>query len=152
MDTDCSPEDDLSGIERRLAAWRPAAPDRGADAVLFAAGRASARSRRTAWIVAAGFAVAAVALGVWGGLERSARLELAQQLREAPHMPAPPDVRPSPEERPPPGDYLTARDLILERGVDAWVHRARVDASPSASGPLAPTTLGAWRRDRLLDP
>jgi hypothetical protein len=152
MDTDRRPEDDLSGIERRLAAWQPATPDRGADTVLFAAGRASARGGRAAWAIAASFAVAAVALGVWGSLERSARLELAQQLRKPAPISTPSDVRPSPEERPPPGDYLTARDLILERGVDAWVHRPRVDASPSASGPLAPTTLGTWRRDRLLDP
>lgn len=150
------PEDELNRLERRLASWRPADAGPNADAVLFAAGRASARTGVVAWTVAVGvLVVVAVALGAWAGVERSGRLELARQLRERPTLPAvvpTPADRPSPEEPPSHEGYLTARRIVLERGVDAWVALARSGDSNSALEQPEPTTFRTGRRDRLLKP
>ncbi|HEX4609737.1 MAG TPA: hypothetical protein VH092_16175, partial [Urbifossiella sp.] len=68
-------EDDLSGVERRLAGWRPVSDT--PDAVLFAAGVAVGRGGRSrrAWPVACAL-LAAQAAGLcgWAFSERAARL------------------------------------------------------------------------------
>jgi hypothetical protein len=145
------PEDELNDLERRLASWRPAGAGLDADAMLFAAGVASGRAGRRVWAAAACvLAVVAVSLGVWGGIERSGRLELARQLAG---QPPPPPVPASPPEEPPsPGSYLTARSIVLERGVEAWVALPPTAHLPAAPESPEPTTLRSWRRDRLLDP
>lgn len=145
------PEDELSGLEHRLASWRPGSSGLNADALLFAAGVASGRVGRRAWAaVASVLAVVAVSLGVWGGIERSGRLELARHLAEQP--PPPPAPVPPSTEPPSPGNYLTAREIVLERGVEAWAALSPTPHSPPGPESPEPTTLRAWRRDRLLDP
>src|SRR5262245_45186807 len=76
---------DLNELERRLAAWRPAADGLDPDSVLFAAGRASVRPSpaRFAWpALAAGFACVAAVLGAALASERSERMTLALLLEQ----------------------------------------------------------------------
>ncbi len=153
--------DELSELERRLSAWAPADAGLNADAVLFAAGRASARPglSRFVWpALTTCMTLLALVLGVCLIAERSERLDLARQLRPQPSVPAPPapslDVdrveRPSPDE-PPPDSYL-ASHRALEKGLDAWPIQAVVRVE--TSGPLrpSPAVLQAGHRDVLLDP
>jgi hypothetical protein len=73
---------DLTDLERRLAAWRPALQGLDPDAMLFAAGRVSAGRPRPIWpVLAASMSVVAAALALWANSERSERLALAYQLR-----------------------------------------------------------------------
>jgi hypothetical protein len=159
MHADNSRPDDLSGLERQLAGWRPAGDGLDADAMLFAAGRASARPRgRLLWpALACGLGVLAVALGAWAAAERAERLTLAETLRQHP-APAPPAVLPGPSpDAPSDGEGtrhgpLALRNLVLEHGLDAWRDESLVHAGPP--GPPAPDTpvLRPWQRDRLADP
>jgi hypothetical protein len=80
MDTNSTPPGDLNDVERRLAEWRPSPTGIEVDRLMFAAGRASARSSRSrfVWpIVSAGLALTALALGIGLTHERAARQELA---------------------------------------------------------------------------
>src|SRR5262249_56763625 len=89
------PDGDLNDLERRLSGWRPAPEGLDPDAVLFAAGRASAQPNRFAWpALAACFAVLAAALGGWAASERSERLALARLLQQR----SPASVTPSPSD------------------------------------------------------
>ncbi|HEY1376956.1 MAG TPA: hypothetical protein VGF55_09185 [Gemmataceae bacterium] len=142
--------DDLSPLERQLAACRPSAAGLDADAMLFAAGRAAARptAARFVWPAAAcGFALLSVMLGTGFVAERSERLALADRLGRMPRpteAPAP-AVAPSPEMSP--NSYLAARRLV-ERDADAWL--ARRDApSDAAEPPPTGPVLRAW--DTILD-
>ncbi len=56
MDANISNSDDLKELEQRLATWSPAKDGLDPDAMLFAAGRASARHGKTwlAWPIASG--------------------------------------------------------------------------------------------------
>jgi hypothetical protein len=162
MEPHSHPED-LSELEHRLSAWRPADEGLNADAVLFAAGRASVRPGpvRFVWpALTVCLAGLATVLGVCLNVERSGRLALARQLRQPPPAPAPKSPTPvevSPEESPLPEDvpstsFLAARRL-LERGLDDWPERvvvARVE-TPAAALPHAPV-LQVGQRDLLLDP
>jgi hypothetical protein len=138
--------DELTLLERQLAACRPSAAGLDADAMLFAAGRAVAERRRPelAWpAVACGFAV--LALGLAGGwvLERAERVALANRLqghRLAAEMPRPPAVTRTAELAP--DSYLAARRMI-DRDVDV----AQVaDDRPDDDGPAPPSepVLRAW--------
>jgi hypothetical protein len=148
--------DDLSDLERRLAAWQPAAQGLDADAMLFAAGRAAGRPPRGRLLWAAlsvSLAVLAVALGAWAARERSGRLALAQQLRQ-PAAPAPGPLPPAavPSEEPaesPSTDSLLAARRALEHGLDAWPPRPVVSSDPSP--PSAPV-LRLGGRNSLLGP
>lgn len=86
MDTPAPfPQDELNETERRLAGWSPAAPMLNRDRMLFEAGRAAARTEargRLAMIVAADFAVLAIAIGVWALREDAARKRLELALAE----------------------------------------------------------------------
>jgi hypothetical protein len=78
--------DDLSGLERRLSAWRPASGALDRDRMLYEAGRASARAedRGRLWRASAAvLALAAVGLGVQLARERSRGLALERALAEA---------------------------------------------------------------------
>jgi hypothetical protein len=83
MDTPAPfPQDELNETERRLAGWSPAAPGVGRDRMLFEAGRAAARAEvrgRIAMIIAADFAVLAIAIVVWAR-ENAVRERLAVAL------------------------------------------------------------------------
>ncbi len=85
MDTQFSDnQDDLSNVEHRLSAWRPQAEGLNADAMLFAAGRASGhRPPSRLWMaLVAVLIMQAVGLGAWGISERSGRLALSSQLAD----------------------------------------------------------------------
>jgi hypothetical protein len=144
--------DDLSDLERRLAAWQPAAQGLDADAMLFAAGRAS-RPRRLLWpALTVSLAALAVALGAWALQERSGRLALAEQLRQpAAPAPEPPSPSPVPAEEPegPQASSLLAARQALEHGLEAW------PPQPVAlTGPRPPSrpVLRAGDRNALLGP
>jgi hypothetical protein len=128
MDTQPRP-DDLTDLERHLAGCAPSADGLDADAMLFAAGRASARRGRLAWpALTACLAVLSVVLGVWLAAERAERKELAQRLqRPAPMQTPPPEgaAPPAPAPEPPtadqpPGGSVLASHQALEQGLDAW--------------------------------
>lgn len=139
--------DDLNDLERRLAAWQPAADGLDADRLLFAAGRASVRSRLAWPMLAAGLALGALGLGTWGASERTERLALAQLVHER-SVPAPVPVMPEPSPEPPSPHSVLASHRLLERGLDAWPAPASGPESPlSPSRPV----LRAGQTDALLD-
>jgi len=84
MDTHSSHPDDLKKLEARLANWKPAPEGLDPEAMLFAAGRASAPVGKAwlAWPVACGCLVlTVVALGVRLSAERSERLALLREIQ-----------------------------------------------------------------------
>ena len=79
-------DSDLNDLERRLANWRPAGDGLGADAMLFAAGRASVRRSpaRFAWpAIAAGLILAVGLLSSRLAGERAVNRDLFAQLQVA---------------------------------------------------------------------
>ena len=145
--------DDLNELERRLSSWRPSIEGLDADAMLFAAGRATA-PRRFVWPTLATFlAVLAIALAVWATAERRERLALADQLRER----SVPATEPIPEtihepltvDEPSPDGWLSAH-RALEHGLDAWPTRPIGDESPGPVSLEPVFTVG--HRDALLEP
>jgi hypothetical protein len=152
--------DKLTDLERRLAACEPSAAGLSADAMLFAAGRASARPgpARFVWpALSAGLAVLAAALGAWLAAERAERIALAERLRQpapAPSVaPAPPPVivpePPTPGE-PPTSSVLAAR-RALEQGLDAWPPAAATYVDTPGPRPPEPPVLRAGPPDGLAD-
>jgi hypothetical protein len=117
--------DDLSDLERRLAGCAPASAGLDVDAMLFDAGRASARPGAVRFLwpgLAACLAALATALGVWLAAERAERLALAERLRQPSPVAPPPSPAPSEPptaDEPRPDSVLAAR-RALERGLDAW--------------------------------
>jgi hypothetical protein len=157
MDTN-HPED-LNELERRLSTWQPDSEGLDADAVLFAAGRASVRPSkvRLVWpALTACLTGLALVLGVCLKAEHAERLALVQKMRQPPPAsapePAPPvEVSPSPAEDVPPSGLLAAH-RALERGLDDWPEQAIVRAeTPGAPLPTSPV-LQVGQRDLLLDP
>jgi hypothetical protein len=141
------PPDDLSDLERRLAGWRPDPAGLNADAMLFAAGRASAGRPWLAWsALACSLAALVVAAAAWR-LERAERIALAAQLRRQAPAVVVPDEQPTFDE-PGPNSFLTAH-RALEHGLDAWPPQPVVP--PKTPSP-EPTVLEAGRRGTLLDP
>jgi len=138
--------DDLTDLERRLAACRPSAAGLDPDALLFAAGQAAAArpsATRFVWpAVACGFAVLSLALGAGLVTERSERIALAERLRRpSPEVPAPsPLIAPSPQLSP--DSYLAARRQVEE---DANMWLAHHDAPATAVHDVPqPAVLRAW--------
>ncbi len=158
MDTPPHRPDDVSDLERRLAACAPAADGLDADAMLFAAGRASARSRFVWPALTACLAALAVVLGVWLVTERAARLDLAQRLERAtpaplpPVSPAPPATAPEPPTaNEPPANSLLAAHRALEQGLDAWPPATVPTVATPGPLPSDPPTLRVGRPDTLPD-
>jgi len=164
MDTHSHHPEDLNALERRLSAWRPSHEGLNADAVLFAAGRASALSgpARYAWpALTAMLTVLVVFLGLRLIFERNERQALAQLLREhrqAPRLtPAPsPAANAAAEEspvsnEPPPDSYLASR-RAMEKGMDAWPVRLVVQTGPPGASDTNPPIWRLGQRDALLDP
>jgi hypothetical protein len=139
--------DELTPLERHLAACRPTTTGLDTDAMLFAAGRAAAKPgpARYVWpALACGFAVLSVVLG--GGMmhERSERLALAQGVNPHSSLEAPvfvPAVAPSPELAP--DSYLAARRLV-ERDADAWPPRRDATPGTGAESPPPAPVFRAW--------
>jgi hypothetical protein len=148
-------DDNLSQLERRLAGWQPAAAGLDADALLFAAGRASAcpPRRRFVWpALACTLTLLSLGLGSWLAVERGERLTLAQELaqRKPVETPQVAPVQPMGNDEPSPASYLVVRDLVTRKGVNALPELAppRVDG---ASSPVFDnqSILQVWMRDRL---
>ncbi len=142
--------DDLNELERRLADWQPSQANLAADRMLFAAGRASARTGKLWPSIAACLAVLAGGLSVGLVHERSGRQALAEEvaaLRASHPVPAPaPDSSPAAPLTP--GSYWTFRH-DLEENPDAW-------PQPPAADPPSPATpaeriLQVGHLDELLD-
>src|SRR5260370_11387639 len=96
------PADDLNELERRLSAWQPSTTGLAPDAMLFAAGRATARAGKAwlAWpVLSGGLALAAGVLGVWLAAERSERRALLRALQQRTPKAAP-AYTPVPQETP----------------------------------------------------
>jgi hypothetical protein len=122
--------DELSDLERRLAACQPSADGLDEAAVLFAAGRADASRGRWRWpLAAAAFAVLSAGLGAWGWSERAARLAVAVP----PAVPA----APTPE---PLRDHDGPTQWELRRSWERDPERATPEppASPEPPGPDGP--------------
>jgi hypothetical protein len=157
MDTNSTPAGDLNHLERRLAEWQPSPTGLEVDRLMFAAGRASARSSRGrfVWpIVSAGLALMAVALGIGLAHERAARQELAMQLRDSAPAVAPArasELGPaeSPPTQAPPTSYLATRRALTEN-LDAWPMTAHLvgEGEPSTR----PTVLTSHSPVTLIEP
>jgi len=149
--------DDLSEMERRLGACAPAADGLDADAMLFAAGRASARPgpARFVWpALTTCLAALAVGLGAWLAVERAERLSLAERLRQPAPAPVPSPLPAPPEpptaDEPAPNSFLAARQA-LEQGLDAWPPAPVPAAGPPGPLPPDPPVLRVGRPDMLPD-
>jgi hypothetical protein len=153
--------DDLSELERRLSGLRPGSEGLDADAMLFAAGRASVRPGlgRLLWPALAG-CLALLSAGLGAGLlsERTERLALAERLRSAqtdsvpPRSAMPEDGDAALPEEIPADSYLAGR-RALEQGLDPLPDRPEPQAGPPeelppATGPV----LQVGRRDVGLQP
>jgi hypothetical protein len=148
---------EMSDIERRLAACAPAADGLNTDAMLFAAGRASVRAgpATVLWPLAlVSVSALTVVLAFLWMSERQERMALASRLRALPppSMPLPP-VQTAPSS----GEYDRTPGNLLE------VHRAleqERDPLPpepvinvGTSGPSpAPDILRADSLNHMLDP
>ena len=153
-------EDDLSACARRLAAWQPAPGKLDADAMLFAAGRASAERRRPPllWpVVCALLAMQAAGFCAWGLWERAEHRALAVRLDKGaavPNVPQTPAVADSsaPRYTPSPDDYFHLRRR-LDQASGRWLVAAHA-AGTQAVGPPppAPGILKAGQRDGLFVP
>ncbi len=154
MDTD---PDDLRNLEQRLAACAPASAGLDADAVLFAAGRASVRpgAGRLAWASLAGLLAAlSIVLGVWLAAERRERLELAQQIRQLNESRPTPSVPPA--DQPPTADQVPASSpfaihQLLQRGLDGWPEPPATGTNEPGPPSAEPSVFRVGRPDSLPD-
>jgi len=163
MDIHSQHSGDLNELERRLSAWQPSTEGLHADAMLFAAGRASVPSRPSRFVwpaLTACTTLLAVVLAVCLVSERNERFALAQQLQQQTPtivtIPSPPSHPVIPTEtltmdEPSPDSFL-ASHRALERGLDAWQPHALVRGeTPVSPSPTSPV-LHVGQRDALLDP
>jgi hypothetical protein len=160
MDTHPDRTDDMNDLQRRLSAWQPAALGLDADAMLFAAGRASVirGPSRFMWPALVGLlSVLVVFLGAWLAVERDTRISLARQLRR--QMPVTsPSLAPTPtvpaesvtDDADSPDSFLTAR-RAYDQGLDAWPPEPEARAGSAQALPNGPI-LQVGHRDMLLDP
>jgi hypothetical protein len=152
METPALPPDDLTDLERRLSAWRPSETGLTPDAMLFTAGRASARGAgwRFVWPTVSGcLALVAVGLGMWLAAERSERLALARRLEHPLEQPAPavvaePSVTPPADENLAADRYLTLRREWEQHPGDG-VPRPKADRTPTHPAAPEPPVLRAWQ-------
>lgn len=162
MDTNHHPED-LNELERRLSAWQPEGEGLDADAVLFAAGRASVPPSKARFLwpaLTACLTGLALVLGLCLKAEHAERLALAQQMRRQTPAPDPkpaPPVEASPAESSPSEDVprsgVLAAHRLLERGLEDWPDgRAMARAETPGPSPYDPHILHVGQRDLLLDP
>jgi hypothetical protein len=119
--------DDLSDLKRRLAGCEPSPAGLDADAMLYAAGRASAPQpgpARFVWPALSGaLAVLAAVLGVCLVAERADRLAMDRGIQDALHIKAQlgqaAQSEPLEKDSWAPSSVLAAR-RALEEGIDAW--------------------------------
>lgn len=143
-------QNDLTPLERQLAACHPAAAGLDADAMLFAAGQAAAtKAARQRWIWPAttcSFAVLSLALSAALVGERSERLALAARLGRQATETVKQSTAPIPDYSPPAADsYIAVRRLIEDEPEEAIV---RSDPkSPLLLPPEDRPVLRAWSTD-----
>jgi hypothetical protein len=152
-----SKPDNMTDLERRLAALAPANEGLNTDAMLFAAGRASVRPRagRFVWPALAGLlGLLAIGLGIELTRERGERLVLVQLLRQAEQrqtpasdLAVPADFGPT---EAPAADSLVASHRVLENGLESW-RPIRIVTSSSDSPAENSTILRAWSRRGSID-
>ena len=142
-------ENDLTAVERRLAAWRPAAAlDR--DRMLFHAGRAAAQAEEPGPLLAArdgGILVVTVtSAGCWHTSGRSG-LPLESQDRRPngrrePRSSTPTSPRFAQDRAGWAGSYLALTTQARQRRSRLVVarHRLRTQAAPAAAGPIEVVT------------
>jgi len=158
MDTHSSHPDDLKKSEARLADWKPAVDGLDPEAMLFAAGRASARAgkSRFVWPIACGcLALTVAALGARLTAERSERLALLREIQQKSSEAslASPSVL---DEQPPvslgPDSYLVLR-REWERQSGEWTAQP-VDPieAPNRPGTTEPPVLRAWQPGGPVEP
>jgi hypothetical protein len=137
--------DELTSLERQLAACLPSGDGLDADEMLFAAGRVSAQRANTLWPASAcGLAVLSLALGAGWRAERHERTALAARLNLQQFTSAVmslPDLVPAPPP-PGPGSYMFVR-RAMERDPDGWPAHAETDPSPGQPSPNPPS-IRAW--------
>jgi hypothetical protein len=158
MDSHDRPDADWTGIEQRLAAWTPAPEGLETDAMLFAAGRASARAgiARFVWPGATACSIVVVAmLGVLLANEHSQWLALTKAARPPAHLTTPQEVdrtavaenESTKPESLAPDSYLAARKA-LESG--AWPE-PRDEEGDIKQDLAAPTVLRATDLGAIAD-
>jgi hypothetical protein len=147
--------DDLSELERNLAALSPANDGLSTDAMLFAAGRASVRPerRRLIWpAISAALALLAIGLGIRLVAEQRENRSLAEKLHLADQrLAAVPPSETAPESletEGPAADSLIASHRALERGLDPWI--ATSGALPGPKGTTQVFTMFQGRRTGSL--
>lgn len=133
-------EPEMSDLERRLAGWRPAADGLDADAMLFAAGRASARRpvSRFAWPAIA--AALALALGVsesTRSVERREHEVALARLSDASQSPTAAAT----------WDGSSPNYLIVRRALEDNPDGATVVSMPPSNRPADHPMLRAGQRD-----
>lgn len=134
-------EPNLNDLERRLAGWRPAGEGLDADAMLFAAGRASVQgsAARFAWPVIA--AALALALGTSEMIRRTERRDHEAVLAQLTVTPTVPAAAATSEIQAP--NYLIVL-RSLERDPDAL----NAAAQPPPEAPADHPMLRAGQRNR----
>jgi hypothetical protein len=158
MDTHSSNPDDLKKLEARLASWKPAPEGLDPEAMLFAAGRASARKSkaRFAWAIVCGCLGLVVAvLAVRLSAERSERLALLRELRQTTSetrlLAASSNENPV-TTLPGPDSYLVLRRQ-WEQQPGEWTARpAEPGEEPKKPGTPDPPILRAWQPGGPVEP
>jgi hypothetical protein len=156
MDIHSSHPDDLRKLEARLANWKPAPEGLDPEAMLFAAGRASARTKaRFAWpIVSSCLAMTVIALSARLSAERSERLALLREIQQTTPDGAIASVSvPNEQEL----RAVEANSYLVLR--QNWEHQGEEMVRPSGhdpvpKGPGAPETpvLRAWQPGGPFEP
>jgi hypothetical protein len=148
---------EMSDLERRLAACRPAAEGLNADAAMFAAGRASARRGPAAflWPVAfASLALLTVTVTAMWMNEHQERIALASQLRQMLLMATPASL-PKPgkasEEYERSSGNLLQVHRALEEGRDPFPAEPVIYVGTAGPSP-DPDILRADSLNHMLDP
>jgi hypothetical protein len=167
METDIPDrEPDLTELERRLAAWRPAAGTLDRDRMLYEAGRAAAGGSRPWRLATAALLLVSLALGGVAAQQRSRldhdrallaheharRLELETALAiasdgsrtSAPDPALAADFLPSGP--PAPGSYLALTARLADGFEEAtWPGAAAVDREPAPNRPGPAPATATWR-------
>jgi hypothetical protein len=159
MENQGSRPEDVSDLERRLSDWKPDTDGLDLDSMLFAAGRAAARSGtgRLLWPAIVGcLTLLTATLGVLLVSERTERLLLARQmtpgaLQVAGYV-APVEPSTSQENELPPHSLL-AFQQALQKGLETWLEQD-VPGTALAQSPPGPAihVLQVWESKAAFDP
>jgi hypothetical protein len=159
METPPFSSDDLNEVERRLSAWQPSTAGLASDAMLFAAGQASAKRGRAwlAWpIISMSLTLVTVALGVALAAERTERLALVRELGQRPDgSPAalgPVVFETTATEAPAPDGYFALRRQWEQAPRDQEIGLPAPDRSSKTPVTPEQPILKAWQPGGPLEP